>query len=158
MGVPLALLSEPGVPLGNVHVHVEIAYAYVPDEELTPLAPNAEPRKTESGAVITALSVRFVVHVVPDAIYEPNPGRAHGTHALEVLNVPAGDSPSEQGVTTLIDFDAVPLLSSPPLETVRLIAYVPGAVHVGWLEGEPVALLSEAGVPLGNDHAQFVIA
>ena len=96
-----------------------------------PLTPNAVPVNTESGAVITAFSVRLVLQVEPDAIYAPRPGRVHGVHVAAVLNVPAGASVSAHGATTLMDLLAVPALSRPPFDTVSDTAYVPALAQVG---------------------------
>ncbi len=151
------MLREAGVPLGNDHAQFVIAYAYVPADELVPVTPSALAVSTESGAVMTAFSVRFVVHVAPEATYPPRPGRVQGVQSVAVLNVAAGASRSAHAATTFTFFVVVPALSRPPFETVTDTKYVPGVTQVGCALGVPVGFVSDAGLPLGKVHAHCVI-
>ena len=107
--------------------------------------------------MITAFSVRGMAQVPPPLQYAPSPGRLHGVQFDADENSVPGASVYEHAVTTLIDFEAVPLLSRPPFDTVRFTAYVPAVPQAGEDDGVPVALLNVPGVPLENVQVHCVI-
>jgi len=64
--VPSVRVRVAGLPLGNVHAHCAIAYAFASLVEPAPDSPESVvPLMSESGAAIAAYRFRLSVHVAP---------------------------------------------------------------------------------------------